>query len=147
MNAQVFCSFVLLLCGLSSDSRYFHSYGDVAITFEGLQILSYDRHPWPLNSEGYLACHTYCDTAHPLILVNSEDPDTHTYCRAFSSGAVTNCVKFQSYFVSYGNEVLCLLLDVISVCWSRDQGHQHIPGPLVSTAIPCHHDPVACERE
>ena len=36
-------------------------------------------------------CHTYCDTEHPFILVISEDPCTHTYCRAFSNGAITTC--------------------------------------------------------
>ena len=33
----------------------------------------------------------YCDTGHPFIMVISEDCDTHTYYRAFSSGAVTTC--------------------------------------------------------
>ena len=33
-------------------------------------------HSWPLSSEGSLACHTYCDTGHPFILVISEDPVT-----------------------------------------------------------------------
>ena len=32
------------LLGLSSHSRIFHSYGDVTITGEGLQILTYARH-------------------------------------------------------------------------------------------------------
>ena len=41
---------------------------------------------WPLSSEGSLACHTYCDTWHPFMMVIS---DTHTYCRAFGSRAVT----------------------------------------------------------
>ena len=31
-------------------------------------------HSWPLSSEGSLACHTYCDTGHPFIMVISEDP-------------------------------------------------------------------------
>ena len=35
---------------------------------------SYARHSWPLSSEGSLACHTYCDTGHPFIMVISEDP-------------------------------------------------------------------------
>ena len=30
----------------------FHSYGDVNIAGEGLQILTYARHLWPLSSEG-----------------------------------------------------------------------------------------------
>ena len=46
-------------------SRIFHSYGDVTFTGEGLQILTYARHLWPLSSEASLACHTYCDTGHP----------------------------------------------------------------------------------
>ena len=40
------------------------------MTGEGLQILTYARHSWPLSSEGSLACHTYCDTGHPFIMVN-----------------------------------------------------------------------------
>ena len=61
-----------------------------------LQIfLTYTRHSWPLSSEGSSACHTYCDTGHPFIMDNSlsspRTRDTHTYCRAFSSGAVTTC--------------------------------------------------------
>ena len=38
----------------SSHSRIFHLYGDVTITGEGLQILTYARHSWPLSSEGSL---------------------------------------------------------------------------------------------
>ena len=38
--------------GLSSLTRIFHSYGDVTITGEGLQILTYARRSWPLSSEG-----------------------------------------------------------------------------------------------
>ena len=55
-------------------SRIFHSYGDVIIAGEGLQILTYARHSWPLSSEGSLTCHTYCDTGLPFIMVISEDP-------------------------------------------------------------------------
>ena len=51
----------------------FHSYGDVTIAGERLQILSYARHSWPLSSEGYLTCHTYCDTGLHFIMVISED--------------------------------------------------------------------------
>ena len=64
------CLFVL---GLSSHSNFFQSYGDVTHTGEGLQNLTYARHLWPLNSEGSLACHTYCDTGHPFIMVISKD--------------------------------------------------------------------------
>ena len=62
----------------SSHSRIFHSYGDVTIAGEGLQILIYARHSWPLSSEGSLACHIYCDTGHLFIIVISEDP-RHSY--------------------------------------------------------------------
>ena len=79
------------LFGLSSHPRIFHSYGDITVTSEGLQTLIYARHSWPLTSEGSLACHTFCDTAHPFIMVISEDTDNHTYCWAFGSGAVTTC--------------------------------------------------------
>ena len=57
-----------------SHSRICHSYGDVTIAGEGLQILTYARHSWPVSSEGSLACHTYCDTGYPFIMVISEDP-------------------------------------------------------------------------
>ena len=50
------CLFVL---SFTSHSRIFHSHGEVTITGEGLQILTYARHSWPLSSEGSLACHTY----------------------------------------------------------------------------------------
>ena len=46
---------------------------------------------WPLSSEGYLACDAYCDTGHPFIKVVFLGHDTHSCCRAFSSGTVTTC--------------------------------------------------------
>ena len=64
----------LFIWSFSSNSRIFHSYGDVTIASEGLQILTCARRSWPLSSEGSLACHTYCDTWHPFIMVISEDP-------------------------------------------------------------------------
>ena len=54
--------------GFSSHSRIY-SYGDVTFADEGLQILTYARHSRPLRSEESLACHTYCDTGHPFIMV------------------------------------------------------------------------------
>ena len=90
---MIFVTMVYVICFLSfsSHSWNFHSYGDVSITGEGLQILTYARHSCPLNSEGSLACHTYCDTAHPFIMVISWTRDTQTCNRAFSGGAVTIC--------------------------------------------------------
>ena len=47
---------------------------------------------WPLSSVGSLACHTYCDTGYPFIMVISEDTrHSHLYCWALSSGAVDTC--------------------------------------------------------
>ena len=71
LTSRYVCLFVL---GLSSHSRIFHSYGDLTITVEGLQILTYARHSWPLSSEDSLTCHTYCDTGHPFIMFISENP-------------------------------------------------------------------------
>ena len=48
-------------------SRFFHSYKNVTITGEGLQILTYARHLWPLRRR-FTACHTYNGTWHPFIL-------------------------------------------------------------------------------
>ena len=39
-----------------------------------LKLLTYARYFWPFNSEGSLACHVYCDTEHPFLMVLSEDP-------------------------------------------------------------------------
>ena len=47
------------------------SYGDVSITGEGLQILTFARHlpVWSLSSDGSFACHIFCGSGHPLIMV------------------------------------------------------------------------------
>ena len=52
MHVCLFLSLFLFVLGLSSHSRIFHSYVDVTITGEGLRILTYARHSWPLSSEG-----------------------------------------------------------------------------------------------
>ena len=64
----------LLICGLSSHSRIFQSYGDVIIACEGQQILTYALHSWSLSSEGSLTCHTHCATGLLFITLISEDP-------------------------------------------------------------------------
>ena len=65
-----------LFWGFSFRSRIFHSYGDV--TGEGLQMLTYARHSWPLSSEGYLACRNLLWHGASVIIVISEDPwQTH----------------------------------------------------------------------
>ena len=49
-----------------SHSRIVHSYGDVTIVGEWLQILTYVRHSWPLGNQGSLDFHTYWGTGHPF---------------------------------------------------------------------------------
>ena len=60
---------LVVLVVLSSTREFFTHIETSTITGEGLQILINDRHLWPLSSEGSLACHTYCDTGHPFIMV------------------------------------------------------------------------------
>ena len=73
--AHVFVRFFCLFACLwfSSHLRSFHSYENVTIADVGLKIFTYSPHSWPLNSDGSLAYHTYCDTGHPFIIVISED--------------------------------------------------------------------------
>ena len=85
----------LICLGFSYQSRIFHSFGDVTITDEELQILVYTQHSWPLSSEGSLVCHTYCDTGHPFVWSSLRTHNTLTCCQTIGSGAVTTC--FQIY--------------------------------------------------
>ena len=77
------CCVCLLVWGFSYHSRIFHSYGAVTIAGEGLQINTFAWHSWPLNSEGFLECNTYCDTGVRLLWSSPRTLDTHVYCRAF----------------------------------------------------------------
>ena len=64
----------MFVCGFY-PTREFFTQGDVTITGEGLQcFFTYARHSWPLSNEDSLACHTYCDTGHPFMMVIPEDP-------------------------------------------------------------------------
>ena len=87
MQSQDFCINIAIHCMMAFVCLVFfvplvnfsliwsrHSYGDITITGEWLQILTFTQHLWPLSSEGSLACHTYWDTRLPLIMVISEDP-------------------------------------------------------------------------
>ena len=83
----------MFVWSFSSHLRIIHSFGDVTIAVEGLQIFTYARHLWPLSSEVLLACHTYCDTEHPFMR------DIHTWCgwdsntqpSACGANALTHC--------------------------------------------------------
>ena len=70
----IVCLFDRGWSGFIVQLENFHSYGDDTITGEGLQILTYARHSWPLSSKGSLACHISCDLGHPFIMLITEDP-------------------------------------------------------------------------
>ena len=71
----LFMLFMFVCLGFSSLSRMFHSYGDIAIADERLQILTYARRSWPLSSGGS----SLCNAGRPFKLVISEDPwHSHT---------------------------------------------------------------------
>ena len=76
INVYIDCKteMILVCSGFSVPPKNFQSFEDVTIADEGLQILTYAWHSWPLSSEGYLTCHIYCDTGQPFIMVISEDP-------------------------------------------------------------------------
>ena len=81
----------LFVWGFSSNSRIFYSYGDATNTGEGLQILTYARHSWPLSSEGLSVPHLL---RHGTSIYNGHVGGPVTlihYYRAFGSGAVTTC--------------------------------------------------------
>ena len=65
---------LILFWSQSSHWRIFHTYWEVTIAGEGLQIFTFAQHSWLLSSEGFLTFHTYCDLGHPFIMVISEDP-------------------------------------------------------------------------
>ena len=74
VHLQLILFVCLFVCSLSSHSKIFHSYWHVTIAGEGLIILTYARHFRPLSSEGFLTCHTHCDTGVPFIMVIFEVP-------------------------------------------------------------------------
>ena len=86
VDQSLVISLFVYFWGFSFHSRIFHSYGNVTITREGQQILTYASHSWTLRSEGSLACYTYCGKVQ-----SPRTRGTHTYCRAFGSGAATTC--------------------------------------------------------
>ena len=51
VRLQAVQSVILFVCGFTSPLRFFLLYGDMTITSEGLQILTYTRHSLPLSSE------------------------------------------------------------------------------------------------
>ena len=80
-----FCSFVW---GVPSNSRIFHSYRDVI----SCKAANFKR-CWALTTVEQLVFKSVpqCQPGHPLIIIwsSSRTRDTHTFWRAFGSGAVT----------------------------------------------------------
>ena len=60
--------------GFRPTQEFFTHMETSRLLVKGCFSFYYARHLWPLSSEGSLACHTYCDTEHPFIMVISEDP-------------------------------------------------------------------------
>ena len=85
----MFVHFVYL--GFIVSLENFHLYRNVSIAGEGLQIRTYFRQSWPLSSESSLAGHTTATWGIRLRWSSQMTRDFHTYCRAFSNGAVTTC--------------------------------------------------------
>ena len=68
---------IVCLFGVFRPTQYsypIHSYEDVTITGEELNILKYAFELWPFSSEGPSVWHTYCDTGHLFMIVISDDP-------------------------------------------------------------------------
>ena len=83
--------------------REIHSYEDVTITGEGVQILTYTWNSWSLSREGSLACHTFCDKGRPFRWSSPWTRDIYTYNCAFDSGTVTTVLKTTEVFRKRGS--------------------------------------------
>ena len=95
--------FAILFCGVFRSSCEWFLFGflcptrEFFIRMETLPLPVKGCKFWPVLgthghwAESVLSRYTECDTGHPLIMVISEDRDTHTYFWAFSSRAVTTC--------------------------------------------------------
>ena len=74
-----------------SYSRIFTHWRRHYYWWKAIYILICALHSMPLSSEGSLVCHTYCYTGQLFKMVISRTRDTHTFCLAFGSGALTTC--------------------------------------------------------
>ena len=79
----------LFVCGLLSHSRIFLTWRHHHYRW---RAANFDLCSWPLSSEGSFACHTYCDTGHPFIMIISEDL-CHWHAMPINSGGVTTCLN------------------------------------------------------
>ena len=95
---QILYFFVCFFGVFRPTREFLHSYGDVTITGERLQMLTYARHLWTLSSDDSLVCQTFCGTGRPFIMVISEDP-WHSH---LLTSALTTC--FYDVSVAAGNQ-------------------------------------------
>ena len=56
-GSNPYSNLCLFVCSYRSHSRIFHSYGDVTVIDQKLQILTYFRHSGPLSSELFSVSH------------------------------------------------------------------------------------------
>ena len=81
-------------------------YVDVTVTDEGLQILTFARHSWPLSSEGS-TCHTNCDTGLPL----NNDPWHSHLINAIKSIHFVSTVKQQTFYKLWKLNLTILIIN------------------------------------
>lgn len=91
---------------LGPTREFFIHNMEITMTGEGLQLLTYTLHSWPLSCKGSLVYYTYCDTGHQFIIVISNDHHTHTCSRALGSGVVTTCMFKRLRSVATGDRTL-----------------------------------------
>ena len=116
LQSSLVCLF-LFVWGLSSHSKFFN-------------LVIWRRHHYRWRAAHFDLCaalmaieqwgFTNCDMGHPFIMVR----DTHTYCRAFSSGAVTTCFYNMIIFTT-----LMLLISIATQVPLRGQSclHHNVP--------------------
>ena len=77
-NIQIIGDATLSVClfgwCFTSHSKNFHLFGDIIMTGEGLQILTFARHSWPLSSEGFFSVPHLLWHGTSIIMLVSEDP-------------------------------------------------------------------------
>ena len=93
-NLCFFVSIFFFALGFTSHSVAFDSYGVVAIISEGLHILTYTTHPWPLSSESSIFnVSNLLLHGTTVYMIISEDLWHPWLSRAIGIGAVTTCLR------------------------------------------------------
>ena len=86
----------LFVRDFSSHWRIFHYYG--VVTMKGV-LRFVLGHSCPLNYEGSLACHAYCDSGHPTLWSSPRTHDTHTYYQVFNQFYSQSTIRFLTSFI------------------------------------------------